>query len=159
MATLYELTHEFKELYENDEVEETALQTVATQIQLKGENIAKLLRSWEADETAIQDEINKLSEKKKILSNRREALKVLVKQNMEFLDLPELRCGIFKFKICNNGGQTPIEILCEPEQLPEKYQRVKIDVDRKAILEDYEKSGVVPNGVKIGERGTHLRLS
>ena len=45
----------------------------------------------------------------------------------------------------------------EPEELPKKFQRVKIDADVQAAKKEFEETGEVPQGFEQ-KIGRHLRI-
>ncbi|MFR5747044.1 MAG: siphovirus Gp157 family protein, partial [Romboutsia timonensis] len=77
MMKLYELTQNYlnlQELLENPEIPaemiETALNEVGGQIEDKAENIAKLIKTLEADVSGFKAEEKRLADRRKSLENR-----------------------------------------------------------------------------------------
>ena len=158
MSSLYQLTDEFLELYESDEIDEQKLEETALAIKGKSEKAALFLKSLEADSKQIDNVIAELNAKKKTIDNKHNSFKEYVKLNMERLGMEKLEAGIFRFTICKNSGKIPVLINLPPEEIDKKYHKTIISIDKESILSDFESSGVVPKGIEIGERGTHLRL-
>jgi len=158
MSSLYQLTDEFLELYESDEINEQKLEETALAIKNKSEKAALFLKCLESDSKQIDNVIAELHAKKKTIDNKLHSFKEYVKINMEKLGMEKLEAGIFRFTICKNGGKKPVLINLPPEEIDKKYHKIIISIDKESILSDFESSGVLPTGVEVGERGTHLRL-
>ena len=156
--SLYNLTDEFIELYDAEDVDEDKLQSVALAIKTKAEGAALFVKTLEADSKMLESVINELQSKKKAIDNKAKNFKEYVKLNLEKMGLDKLEAGIYKFAIQKNGGKQPITLILPPEKIDSKYHKITIDIDKEAILADFEETGVVTAGVVIEERGTHLRV-
>jgi hypothetical protein len=71
--------------------------------------------------------------------------------------ISKLETERFRLTVAANGGALPLFVDCEPEALPEDYQRVRIEADKAAIREALE-SGAPLDFARLGERGRHLRI-
>lgn len=72
MATLYELTGQYLDIYNLEIDDETKLDTIESlgldeEIEAKAENYAKLIRNLEADKKVYKDEEEHFKKKKKAL--------------------------------------------------------------------------------------------
>ena len=87
---LYEYTELYQRLQDIGEEGldiEAALATVQEDFNTKAENVAKVIRSLEAEAKAYQDEINRLNQAAQARANRGQRLKDYLRQNMEALNL------------------------------------------------------------------------
>ncbi len=58
---------------------------------------------------------------------------------------------------CNNGGKRGVMLACDADQLPEQFQRVKIEPDVDTIRAALESGDVVP-GCSLKPRGEHVTI-
>ena len=158
MSSMFELTGDFIDLYESEDLDEKKLEQTAVAIKRKAEGAAMFLKSLESDSKQISTTIMELQAKKKTIDNKFVSFKDYVKFNLEKMDIKRLEAGIFTFTINRNGGKLPVLINLPPEKIDKRYQIINIDIDKEAILADFEETGVMPNGIEIGKRGTHLRI-
>ena len=154
---LYELTEEFTTMYNDDDVDDLALEKVAKTIQKKAEDIVKLMKSWASDSIAIAEEVKLLNAKKKASDNRIKSMKKYILENMEDLKMDVLPAGAFKLKIVTvNKASVDVE---DAEVLPKEYQKQTITADKTKILEDYKSSGMCPVGAAIHDGYKYLKIS
>lgn len=158
MSSMFELTDEFVELYQSEDFDEKKLEETAIAIKGKAEGAALFLKSLESDSKQIATTIMELQAKKKAIDNKFASFRGYVKFNLEKMGLERLEAGVFTFTINKNGGKLPVLIVLPPEKIDKRYQKINIDIDKEAILADFEETGIVPNGIEISERGTHLRI-
>ena len=71
--------------------------------------------------------------------------------------ISKLETDRFRLTVANNGGALPLFVDCEPEALPDGYQKIRIEADKAAIREALEE-GEELSFAHFGERGRHLRI-
>ena len=159
--TLYELTGFYRTLADMDAEDTTlnlkeALDTVGGQLADKVENIAKLVRTLEAEANAYDQEANRLAKHMVALKVRSAGLKAYVLDNLQAAGLTVLQAGLFKVRVQNSPPSC--EIVAEAD-LPDEYktERVVVDVDRRAIIENWKATGADVPGA-ICRQGQHLRI-
>ncbi|MCP4392761.1 MAG: hypothetical protein GY804_00560 [Alphaproteobacteria bacterium] len=154
---LYELTEEFTTMYNDDDVDDLALEKVAKTIQKKAEDIVKLMKSWHSDSKAIAEEVKLLNAKKRASDNRIKSMKKYILENMEDLKMDVLPAGAFKLKtVTVNKATVDVE---DAEVLPKEYQKQTITADKTKILEDYKVSKICPVGAIINDGYKYLKIS
>ena len=150
---LYELTENYlnlQELLENPEVPQelitSALEQVGEELEVKAENIAKLIKSLEVDIAGFNGEEKRLSTQRKALENRVKNLKEYLDGAMKLTGKRKFKGKMFSFNIQPN---TPsVEVLNE-KLIPKKYFIEKAPVlDKTTILNDFKNGEDIP-GVKI----------
>lgn len=150
---LYELTENYlnlQELLENPEVPQdlitSALEQVGEELEIKAENIAKLIKSLEVDIAGFKVEEKRLSTQRKALENRVKNLKEYLDGAMKLTGKRKFKGELFSFNIQPN---TPSVEVLEEKLIPEKYF-IKQDpvLDRKAVLSDFKNGEDIP-GVEI----------
>ena len=141
MATLYELTGQFLDIYNMDLDDETKLDTLesidwSTDYENKVENYIKVIKNLEADVEARkteQDRLKKLndSDKKKI-----ERMKNDLVASMELTGQEKVDTTLFKVSFRRSKSVEVDMVL-----LPDKYKKIEYKVDKvglKKLLADGE---------------------
>lgn len=161
MASLYELTDSYIQLQQviedgNDENLEAILKTINDEIEIKAENYAKVMRNMDGDIAAIDSEIERLQNKKRVLQNGIDRMKQSLYNSMKEIGKEKFKTELFSFTIAKNGGKTPV-VIEDEGQVPMEYQVVSYSVDKNKIREELE-SGKELSFAKLGQRGESLRI-
>ena len=140
MATLYELTGQFRELLElveqgevDPEMLADTLEGLEGEIEIKADGYAKVIRELEGKTAVLKDEIDRLSKRKSVIENNIKNLKQALETAMRATGKTKFKTDLFSFNIQKNP---PKLIIDKPEEIPEEYlipQEPKIDT--KAIKE------------------------
>ena len=144
MASLYELTGQMeylKGLLEDSEVEDQVvletMESIEFEIEEKAEGYGKIIRMLQAEVDAIDGEVERLSARKKALTNNVNRLKSSLFESMKVLDMRKIKTPLFSFHIQKNPATVDIV-----GKVPKKYlipQEPK--VDKKAIIEYVKEYG------------------
>ena len=162
MSKLYEITARYKTLEtlledENIEIEQIkeALDLVEEEITEKADNIAKFIKSLEADEKAIKEEEKRLYDRRKGVENKRESLKQYLYMELENAGIRKVKSTLFNIGIQNNP---PSVNIIDQDKISAEYITTEIikKVDKRAILEKL-KNGEVVEGAEI-RQGQSLRI-
>lgn len=152
MSALYTLTENYNnllELLDNPEIEpeilEQSLNEVTEQIEIKAENIAKLIKNIDGDIEAIKNEKKRLSEKEKSLESKKLRIKEYLYQQIKLLKNKKIKTPLFSIGIQNNPPSVAIE---SEENIPECYYIIKKEISKKDLLGAL-KDGLEIEGVKI----------
>lgn len=130
----------------------------------KAERTALVVRNQEATAEAIRSEISRLAALQSSCTRKSELLKSYLKQQMERAGMPKIEGILAKLWIQKNGR--PSVRLANPDEVPEAFQRVRVEFDANAAYEHLKAHGAIPEpsegAVEIDglvvERGTHLRI-
>lgn len=129
-------------------------------IEAKYEAIARLYRQWNAMAAAQSAEAKHLAAKAKANEARAERLKAWAALCMSAEGITSRVAGPYTFAIVANGGAAPLVLASEdPAKFPERYRRVKVEIDKDAI-----KAGIdagnddLADLARYGERGRSLRI-
>lgn len=131
MTALYELTEQFKELAalaeSGDEdlavaVRDT-MQGIEGEFQEKGKALAMVTLNMDGDLEAIQSQIDRLTERKRILSNRKESLKEYLRTNMEASGISKITHPLFTITL---GKGKPIVVIDSENDIPDEYMNTKV---------------------------------
>ena len=151
MATLYELTGQFLEIYNMDIDDETKLDTLeaidwTTDYENKVEGYVKVIKSLEADIEARKNEKKRLDGLNKSDQTKIDNLKAALAVSMA--ETGQTRVDTTLFKV---GFRKSEAVVVDEEKLPKKYQIVSYKPDKKTIKE-LLKSGKHIKGAVIEER-------
>lgn len=165
MPKLYEITDQYARLMtfiaENDgeitEAEQVQLKELQGEINIKGENIAKLIKNLSADEVAFKEESKRLSARAKSLKNRIDWLKIYLKYEMLRMNVRDIKGEVLTVRI---RPSQPSCIILDEKVIPPAYFRVipeTREVDKKAIIESFKKEDKIIPGTEIA-RGETLTI-
>ena len=148
MSKLYELTAAYNAVWQmvDDEADLQAIQDtlegIEDEITTKVESLAKLMKSIEADETAMKAEEERLYKRRKAFENRWQSIKKYVEQQLTLAGIDKVKGTIFTVALQNNPLSVKVD---ESVTLPEIYyipQPAKLD--KEALLEDLKAGKVIP---------------
>ena len=161
MATLYELTNEFKELLFLAETEDLDEQTLADtleslgcELEDKADGYAKVIRELEGQASTLKSEIDRLSNRKRLIENNIKRMKSSLQEAMKVSGKPKFKTSLFSFNIVKNGGKQPLDIY---DKVPEEYSVVKLEPDKDKIRQALESGEELPFAI-LQERGESLRI-
>ena len=141
MIQLYALTGKLAELQAmfdtDDESLKEALQNAMNEIQgefeIKADSIVRLRRNIESDVDAIDKEVERLNELKRIKKNSLDAISDYLRRNMEAANLKTIKRPLFTLTLALAPERVIIDNL---DAVPDEWVVVRstIDPDKKAIL-------------------------
>jgi len=145
---LYELSGIYNTLQDTDEIEDlaTALDTVKEQFDVKASNLAKVILSIQSEAKAYDDEIARMTERKRISQNKVTHLKKYLLDNMSATGTDKISIDTVTISLRSSPPSVEIE---DEELIPDDCLRWKREVDKKYIMDDYKLTNVIPPGVKI----------
>lgn len=148
MATLYELTGQFLEIYNMDIDDETKLDTLeaidwTSDYETKVEGYVKVIKSLEADIEARKNEKNRLDGLNKSDQSKIDNLKAALAVSMT--ETGQTRVDTTLFKV---GFRKSKAVVVDEDKLPKKYMKAKWSPDKTLIKE------LINNGATI--RGAHI---
>jgi hypothetical protein len=151
MATLYELTGQFLDIYNLELDEETKLDTLdsidwQTDYEEKVENYIKVMKNLEADVEARKNEIKRLTELNKADEKKKEHLKETLSTSMALTGHERVDTTLFKVSFRKSQAVEVDELV-----LPESYKVATWKPDKKRLKEDL-KNGLEIVGANLVER-------
>ncbi|HGL1851397.1 TPA: siphovirus Gp157 family protein [Streptococcus pneumoniae] len=151
MATLYELTGQFLDIYNLELDEETKLDTLdsidwETEYETKVENYIKVMKNIDADVEARKTEIKRLTELNKADEKKKEHLKDTLSASMMLTGHERVDTPLFKVSFRKSQAVEVDETI-----LPEVYKIATWKVDKKRLKDDL-KNGLEIIGASLVER-------
>ena len=165
--TLYDLNIQFQTILEmaedgdlDPQLIADSLEGVEGEIEIKLDSYGVVMNELQMDVAKIDQEIKRLTEKKKLINNNIDRLKAAVQYTMtDVLNTRKVKGEKFTWAIQKNGGKAPV--ILDPEvsvlSYPDEYQDWDVRPDKTAIREALE-AGKELSFAKLGERGESLRL-
>ena len=150
MATLYELTGQFLDIYNMDLDDETKADTLEsidwqTDYEEKVENYIKVIKNNEADIEARKNEIKRLTELNRGDERKNERMKEVLKESMALTGHDRVDTKLFKVSFRKSQAVEVEDLL-----LPESYKVATWKPDKKRLKEDL-KNGLEILGAKLVE--------
>lgn len=151
MATLYELTGQFLDIYNLELDEETKLDTLdsidwQTDYEEKVENYIKVIKNIESDVEARKNEIKRLTELNKADEKKKDHLKETLSTSMQLTGHERVDTPLFKVSFRKSQA---VEV--DETVLPESYKVATWKPDKKRLKEDL-KNGLEIVGATLVER-------
>lgn len=147
---LYDLTGNYKKVYEMDLDDETwqdTLESIDSAIEQKADGLMYVIRDLEVDVVGLKDEEARLKKKREVAERKIKRLKQYLQDNMETVGKTKFKTQLFSYNIQNNPASLK---LTDEKLIPQKYYTVETSrkYDNKAIKDDL-KAGKVINGAEL----------
>lgn len=134
MATLYELTDEYRQLLEmmedesvDQEVLKDTLEGLDGELEIKAENYAKVIAELGGKVDVLDREIERLKGKKEVIGNNINRIKQQLENSMIDTGKRKFKTDLFSFGIQKNP---PTVVVDQKDKIPEEYwiaQEPKLD--------------------------------
>lgn len=150
---LHEMTAAVAKLHDDESIDaqtlKDTLESIEGDIEEKGVNIVKLTKGWDADISAIDEEIKRLTTRKKAIKNRAEQLRDYLRYNMQASGISKIECPLFTVSLRKARDIVSID---DESLIPDDYVTVKTTVSpNKAEILKSLKAGVDIPGASITE--------
>ncbi|MCK9802130.1 siphovirus Gp157 family protein [Pseudomonas sp. MAFF 302030] len=165
MTALYTITEQFKELAALAETADEDLavalrdtmEGIEGEFQEKGKAIAMVTLNLDGDLEAIQSQIDRLTERKRLISNRKESLKEYLRTNMDAAGITKITHPLFTIT-CGKGK--PIVVIDDEKAIPDEFVNVKVTSapDKAAIAKALKDGQEVPGAhSEIGKSSISIK--
>nr|DAF12631.1 MAG TPA: resistance protein [Caudoviricetes sp.] len=151
MASLYELTGAFLDIYQMEIDEETKLDTLDAidwkeQFDQKAEGYAHVIKNLEADVAMFKAEEDAFKAKKQAAQKKLDKIQDNIMTAMQVTGQLEVRSGAVTLKVAKN----PESVMINEDDLPKKYftKKVTLAPDKKT-LKELLKSGKKIKGAEL----------
>jgi len=129
---------------------------LSTDMGNKVDNYAALITMIRGRAKIRKDEARRLTDRVRVDERAADALADRLKYVFEKRGIQKMETARFRVSVANNGGLAPL-LIDDGAEIPEAYQRVVREPDKTALRDALEK-GVELDGVRLGQRGTSLRI-
>ena len=133
------------------------MEGIEGELEVKCQNYAMVLKNLEGDVEALDNEIRRLTSRKKTLENNIKRMKEAVRDAMITTGKTKFKTELFSFSVQNN----PASVVLDTEDLdtlPDEFIRIKKEADKTAI-----KAALLAGDQKLAgyahiEQGKSLRI-
>lgn len=175
MSNIFEIKNEYLHLMhmleDSEEADDETIQEVIKdtlecidgEFEEKADSYAYIIRQLEADEDTIKKEEQRLRARRESIARNRQRLRESLRDAMKATGKTKFKTAFNSFSVSAAGGVTPVILDCDPERLPEKFQKVKIEADMTAIRDQLKLLEVAEEGAEFpyahfGTRSEVLRI-
>ena len=161
---LYQITNGFMKLLDEKQTEELTPEEIdkigeelAVALKEKSTNIIAYYQEQNSLLTAIDEQIKRLQEYKKITKNKIENYKEYVMTNMCILGIDKIQTELGTISVANS----PISVeIIDVDKIPNEYKKIvtEVNVDKNKIKDNFKVTGEVIDGVKIITDNTYLKI-
>ncbi|MCL2392929.1 MAG: siphovirus Gp157 family protein [Oscillospiraceae bacterium] len=155
MSTLYELSNEFKYVYDmlsQGEIDDNAFNDTLEGINFKdrfeekADGYAKIIAMVKADAAAADAESKRLSERKKAFENNAERMRRRLFEAMKMTGNLKFKTALFSFSVSKSPPSIQID---DGAKIPKKYYVSKAPEISKSLLKEAIASGAKIKGVSL----------
>ena len=118
--------------------------------------IAKVIRSLEADVTAIASELERLQGRRRHLSGRIDWLNRYLLTEMEASGRDRVRGPTVTVSLAKAPPSCEV---ADVDAVPAEFRRVNVEADRKGILEHFRETGEIVPGTTVTTDRQYVRIS
>lgn len=164
MSKLYELTGQFKELSAlmdgADEDMAIAVRDTIGMIEAefndKALAVSRIILNFDTDVAAIDAEIARLQERKRLITNRQSSIKDYLRENMEAAEISKISCPLFTITLAKGRE---VAVIDDENALPDELMRVKTEInpDKNAIAAKLKAGEEVP-GAHLERGQSSIRI-
>jgi hypothetical protein len=135
---------------------QAALDAADAALEDKVDRIAALIRNATAEEEACKAEAAHFRDRAQAAANKADSLKAYLQHNLEALGRDRVQGQRFKVGVYQNSVPS-IRWTRLLEELPQEFQRLRLEVDGQAAQRWLKEMGELPSGFLV-ERGRHVRI-
>ncbi len=163
MVSLYKLTEQQRELKEvagNSDLPAEAFadtfNALEGQFNDKAESVMHVVTNMDSDVEALDAEIKRLTERKKVIKNKQDSIREYLRTNMEANEITKIECPLFSITLAKGRDVCVID---DEEKIPDEFMDVKVVTkpDKAEILRQL-KAGNEVEGAHIEKSNTSLRI-
>lgn len=157
---LYEYTQDYLYLLEiSEELDQDVLidtiDAITASIEEKAENIAKVVRTFEAEIKVLKQEEERLAAKRKTLESKNTYLKKYLFEQLEMVGINKIKRPLFTISIQNNPPGVDV---INPDEIPEDFwSRPDPVLDKRKILSLLRAGDDVPGVAMKTSKGLRIR--
>lgn len=151
MSKLYELSGAYAEVAARVDAGEDvgdALALLTDQLEHKAAALVRLVRDVELDVDKIDEELRRLTARKKTAVANLERIKRYLKDNMRAAGIERVKAGTFSISVYDGPDRVDIT---DVDKVPAEYVRTKVEksVDKAAVLAAYKEAGELVPGTEV----------
>lgn len=164
MSRLYEITGQFKELAALAEgVDEDlavavrdTMGAIEAEFEQKALAVSHIILNFDADAAALDAEIDRLAERKRLILSRQKQIKDYLRENMEATGITKISCPLFTITLAKGRE---VAVVDDEAAIPDELMRVKTEInpDKAAIAAKLKAGESVP-GARLERSQSSIRI-
>jgi hypothetical protein len=163
MNQLYEISGRLRELSSMDATDEDfavairdTMEGIEGEFNDKAVSVSHAILNLDSDAQAIDREIKRLQDRKKILTNRRDHIREYLRGNMEACEIKKITCPLFSITLAKGRDNVVID---DQDELPDDLMRVKtiMEPDKTEIFRRL-KAGEEVKGARLERGQSSIRI-
>ena len=165
MSHLYEITGQFKELAAlADGADEDmavairdTMQGIEAEFNEKAIAVSHVILNFSADIAALDLEIDRLQERKRLIANREKSIKEYLRENMEAAEITKISCPLFSITLSKGRESVVVD---SQDLIPDDLMRVKTELapDKTAIAKLLKAGTEVPGAhLECGQSSIQIK--
>lgn len=164
MSRLYEITGQFRELaaLADGADEDLAVAVRDTMGAIEAEfndkalAVSHVILNFDADIAALDSEIDRLQERKRLITNRQKQIKDYLRENMEAAGITKISCPLFTITLAKGRESVVVD---DENSIPDDLMRVKTEIapDKTAIAAKIKAGEEVP-GARLERGQSSIRI-
>jgi hypothetical protein len=163
MVSLYKLTdqqRELKEMAGNSDLPAEAFadtfEALEGQFNDKAVSVIHVVKNMDSDVDALDAEIKRLTDRKKVIKNKQESIREYLRSNMEANEITKIDCPLFSITLAKGRD---VAVIFDESLLPDDYVEVSVieKPNKAAILKALKADEQIP-GARIEKSKTSLRI-
>lgn len=141
MSSIYELTADYMQIMEmmdNPELDPQTLKDtfegIDGALEIKAESYAKVMKNLESDIDGLENEIRRLTSRKKAIENNIKRMKEVLLTTMVTTGKTKFKTDLFSFGV----QKAPVSVVLDDEDVenyPEEFLRTKVEINKSALKE------------------------
>ena len=158
MGTLFDITEDFRSLYElatdpecDEQVFQDTLEGLMGELEVKSCGYTQVIKQLDMEAKQAKEVSQMFADKAKVRENHIKRMKEALKMAMETAGTDQIAAGAFTIKLQNNGGLQPLKITGE---VPDNMTKVIVEPDTDRIREFLKDNEC--EWAHLEERGKHI---
>ena len=158
MGTLFDITEDFRSLYElatdpecDEQVFQDTLEGLMGELEVKSCGYTQVIKQLDMEAKQAKEVSQMFADKAKVRENHIKRMKEALKMAMETAGVDEIAAGAFTIKLQKNGGLQPLKITGE---VPDNMTKVIVEPDTDRIREFLKDNEC--EWAHLEERGKHI---
>lgn len=159
---LYELTEKYAvlaQMISDDETQTEALgdtlQALNDAIEVKAENIAKLIKTIDAEAEAMRNEEKRIADRRRAIETKRDGLKRYLEEQLSIAGMDKVKTPIFTVALQNNP---PAVQILDEFLIPQIFFTTPAPALNKALLSERLKAGEeIPGAILTSGKSLRIR--
>ena len=157
---LYELAEQYLELANIEDMDPQALtdtlEGISGEIEKKAEAIVAVRANMDSSISAIDAEVKRLTERKRLIQSREKSMREYLRHNMSTAGIKKIECPLFSITLA--AGRDVVEI-DDLDSVPDEYVDVETSIkpDKKRILAALKKGESI-DGATLKKSAESVRI-